>query len=108
WMDGIEGRFDLIVSNPPYVAEAEIAGLEPEVRRHEPRIALTPGGDGLDAYRRIADGALRLMAPGARLMVEIGPTQSHAVAAILAATGLRVTHVIPDLDQRPRVVIAEG
>ena len=108
WTEGIEGRFDLIVSNPPYVAEAEMAGLEPEVRGYEPRIALTPGGDGLGAYRRISAGVLGLMEPGARLMVEIGPTQSNEVAAILAAAGLRVTHVIPDLDQRPRVIIAEA
>lgn len=107
WTDGIQGSFDLIVSNPPYVAEAEIAGLEPEVREHEPRIALTPGGDGLEAYRRIAVGVRRLLAPGGRLMVEIGPAQSHAVAAILAGGGLRVMAVIPDLDQRPRVVIAQ-
>jgi release factor glutamine methyltransferase len=108
WMDGVGSRFDLIVSNPPYIAEAEIADLEPEVRGHEPRIALTLGGDGLGAYRRIAAGVLRLMAPRARLMVEIGPTQSHEVAAILAGAGLRVTHVIPDFDQRPRVMIADG
>ncbi len=106
WTEGIQGSFDLIVSNPPYVAEAEMAGLDPEVREHEPRIALTPGGDGLDAYRSIATGIRGLMAPGARLMVEIGPTQSHAVAAILAAGGLRVTAIIPDLDQRTRVVVA--
>ena len=107
WTDGIQGSFDLIVSNPPYVAEAEIAGLDAEVREHEPRIALTPGGDGLEAYRRIAVGVRRLLAPGGRLMVEIGPTQSHAVAAILAGGGLRVMGVIPDLDQRARVVIAQ-
>lgn len=107
WTDGISGSFGLVVSNPPYVAEAEIAELEPEVRAHEPRIALTPGGDGLGAYRRIAAGVRRLMAPGARLMVEIGPTQSHEVAAILAGAGLRVIQLVPDLDQRPRVLIAE-
>ena len=106
WTEGLAGSFDLVVSNPPYIAEAEIAALAPEVRDHEPRLALTPGGDGLGAYRRIAAGAGRLMAPGALLMVEVGPTQSMAVAAILADAGLCVTAVIPDLDGRARVVLA--
>lgn len=108
WTEDISGEFDLIVSNPPYIAEAEIAGLEPEVRDHEPRIALTPGGDGLGAYRRIALGVRRLMAPGALLMVEIGPTQYEAVAAIFAGAGLSVLRVLPDLDQRPRTILARA
>jgi release factor glutamine methyltransferase len=106
WWTGIEGRFDLIVSNPPYIAADEIPALAPEVRDHEPRAALTPGGDGLDAYRAIAAGTIRHLAPGGLLMVEIGPTQYHAVAAILAAAGLLVQAEIPDLDQRPRVIVA--
>ncbi len=108
WTDGVAGAFDLVVSNPPYIAEAEIASLAPEVRDHEPRIALTPGGDGLGAYRRIAAGAPGLMRSGALLMVEIGPTQSIDVAAILAGAGLLVTDIIPDLDQRPRLVLARA
>lgn len=108
WTDGVEGHFDLVISNPPYLAASEIADLEPEVRDHEPRIALTPGGDGLGAYRRIAAGAGRVMARDAWLMVEIGPTQSDAVAAILAGAGLSVLRVIPDLDQRPRVILARS
>ncbi len=108
WTEGVEGVFDLVVSNPPYIAEAEIASLEPEVRDHEPRTALTPGGDGLGAYRLIAGGVRRLMAPGALLMVEIGPAQSMAVAAILAGAGLCVTNVVPDLDQRARLVLARA
>ena len=106
WTDGLEGTFDLVVSNPPYLGEAEIAKLAPEVRDHEPRIALTPGGDGLGAYRRIAVGVCRLMTPRGRLMLEVGATQSMAVAAILADAGLLVTGVIPDLDGRARVVLA--
>jgi release factor glutamine methyltransferase len=108
WAEGVPGPFDLVVSNPPYLAAAEIEGLEPEVREHEPRIALTPGGDGLDAYRRIAAGVGRVMAPDAWLMVEIGPTQSDAVAAILAAAGMSILRVIPDLDHRPRVILARA
>jgi release factor glutamine methyltransferase len=106
WFAGVTGRYDLIVSNPPYLAEAEMAALAPEVRDWEPRGALTPGGDGLDAYRAIAAGAgARLMA-GGRLIVEIGPTQAAAVAALLVAQGFAAPEVRPDLDGRDRVVIA--
>lgn len=105
WFDGVEGMFDLIVANPPYIAEAEIAGLEPEVREHDPRIALTPGGDGLGAYRRIAQGIGPHLAPGGVLMVEIGPTQGAAVMALLEAAGLENVTLRPDMDGRARVVI---
>lgn len=108
WTDGIDDRFDLIVSNPPYIAEAEIAALEPEVREHEPRTALTPGGDGLGAYRRIAAGVDRVMEPGALVMVEIGPTQAGSVAAIMAAAGLEHVEIVRDLDERPRVIVSQG
>lgn len=106
WWDGLDESFDLIVSNPPYIAAAEIPDLAPEVRDHEPRAALTPGGDGLGAYRSIAAGATRHLSPGGLIMVEIGPTQYHEVAAILASAGLIVHAEIPDLDQRPRVIVA--
>lgn len=106
WFASVPGRFDLIVSNPPYIAESEMAGLAPEVRDWEPRSALTPGGDGLDAYRAIAAGAgLRLM-PGGRLLLEIGPTQGGAVSELLAAAGLDVVAIRHDLDGRDRVVEA--
>jgi hypothetical protein len=74
WFAGVEGRFDLIVSNPPYIAAADMPGLSPEVR-HDPAIALSPGGDGLDAYRAIAAGAGAHLAAGGRLLVEIGHEQ---------------------------------
>ena len=106
WYENISGRYDLIVSNPPYIAEAEMAGLSPEVLNHEPRAALTPGGDGLSPYEAIAAGARDHLEPDGMLMVEIGPTQSHAVSAILANAGLSVRAVIPDLDHRPRVIVA--
>ena len=106
WYARISGRFDLIVSNPPYIAEAEMRALSPEVLNHEPRAALTPGGDGLSAYKAIAGGARTHLEPDGLLMVEIGPAQSHAVSAILVNAGLTVQAVIPDLDQRPRVVVA--
>jgi release factor glutamine methyltransferase len=106
WFAGVNGRFDLIVSNPPYIAEAEMAGLAREVRDWEPRSALTPGGDGLAAYRAIAAGAgARLMA-GGRLLLEIGPTQGEAVSELLRAQGFDAPEIRRDLDGRDRVVIA--
>ena len=106
WFDGVAGRFDLIVSNPPYIAADEMAGLAPEVRDWEPRGALTDGGDGLSAYRAIAAGAAAHLAWGGRLLVETGATQAPAVTAIFSAAGLASVAVHPDLEGRERVVSA--
>src|SRR5690606_26756461 len=88
WLDGVPDRFDLIVSNPPYIAAEEMAGLAPEVRDHEPHGALTDGADGLTAYRVLAAQAPAALVPGGRLLVEIGPAQGRAVAALFSAAGL--------------------
>ena len=104
WLAGVEGQFDLIVSNPPYIAADEMPGLDPEVREHDPEIALTPGGDGLDAYRALVPAACARLASRGRLMVEIGPTQGQAVLALFEAAGLADITVLPDLDGRARVV----
>ena len=106
WFSAVTGRFDLIVSNPPYISADEMAGLSPEVRGHEPHLALTPEGDGLDAYRAIALGAPSRLMAGGRLMVEIGPTQAKAVSALFAAQGLVSLRCLPDLDGRDRVIVA--
>jgi release factor glutamine methyltransferase len=106
WWAAVSGTYDLIVSNPPYIAEDEMAGLAPEVRDWEPRLALTPGGDGLGAYRAIAAGLRRHLSPGGRAIVEIGPAQGAAVAALFQATGLAGVAVRPDLDGRDRLVLA--
>lgn len=106
WFSEVAGRFDLIVSNPPYIAAAEMAALSPEVRDWEPRGALTDEGDGLGAYRAIAAGAGAHLAPGGWLAVEIGPTQGAAVAALLAGAGMQAPGIRRDLDGRDRVVIA--
>jgi release factor glutamine methyltransferase len=106
WFSKVSGAFDLIVSNPPYIAADEMADLSPEVRDWEPHLALTPGGDGLDAYRVIAQGAGARLMPGGRILVEIGPTQGATVAALFAAAGLNDVRVLPDLDGRDRVVTA--
>ena len=105
WFAEVQGRFDLIVSNPPYIAQSEMAALSPEVR-HEPELALTPGSDGLDAYRAIAKGAPAHLAPGGRLIVEIGPTQAAAVTALFTAAGLQNPRTFCDLDGRDRCVLA--
>jgi release factor glutamine methyltransferase len=105
-LPGVTGAFDLIVSNPPYIAAEEMPELSPEVRDWEPHLALTPGGDGLDAYRAIARGAGARLMPGGRLLVEIGPSQGQAVAALFASSGLSDVRILPDLDGRDRVVAA--
>ncbi|MGL6209064.1 MAG: N5-glutamine methyltransferase family protein, partial [Paracoccaceae bacterium] len=106
WFHPVEQTFDLIVSNPPYIAADEMPHLAPEVREWEPHLALTPGGDGLDAYRAIAKGAGGHLTPQGRLLLEIGPTQGPAVTAILQAAGFSNVAVHPDLDGRDRVVAA--
>jgi len=108
WFSGVEGRFDLIVSNPPYIAADEMAGLQPEVRDWEPHLALSPGGDGLDAYRAIAAGAAARLMAGGRIVLEIGPTQGQAVSALFMAQGFERLRVLKDLDGRDRVVEAIG
>jgi release factor glutamine methyltransferase len=106
WFSAVEGRFDLIVSNPPYIAEAEMPGLAAEVRDWEPHLALTPGGDGLGAYRALAAGAGARLMNGGRLFLEIGPSQAAAVSGLLAAQGFVQIRTLADLDGRDRVVSA--
>lgn len=102
WLSGVEGRFDLVLCNPPYIAESELADLSPEVRLHEPRLALSPGGDGLAAYRAIAPALGDVMAPGGAALFEIGPTQADAVAEIFAAAGWAAPAALQDFDGRDR------
>lgn len=106
WYQNVSGQFDLIVSNPPYIAANEMADLQPEVRDHEPRMALTDEADGLSHYRTIIAGAPDYLTPGGSLMVEIGPTQAAAVAAMMRERGFDGIQVLPDLDGRDRVVSA--
>ena len=104
WFAPVRGSFDLIVSNPPYIAADEMAQLSPEVRLHEPRMALTDEADGLTHYRVIAAQSPGFLSPGGRLMVEIGPTQGPAVAGLLQAAGFQDVALRKDLDGRDRVV----
>ena len=101
----LSGPFDLIVSNPPYIRSADIAGLDREVREYDPPRALDGGPDGLAAYRVIAPDAARLLAPGGTLIVEAGYGQSGPIAELMSATGL--TPDVPpkaDLAGIPRAV----
>jgi release factor glutamine methyltransferase len=100
--------FDLVVSNPPYIAHHEFAALPPDVRDHEPRAALDGGPDGLDFYRRIAAGVGPFLKPGGRLLLEIGSTQEADVRAILAGRPeLEVGPTLKDLGKLPRVMTAK-
>ncbi len=102
-----DDRFDLIVSNPPYVAHDEFATLQAEVRDYEPRIALDGGPDGLDFYRRIAARVTEFLKEGGRLLLEIGSSQEQSVRAILSGQpGLEVGPTVKDLGRLPRVVTA--
>lgn len=97
-------RFDLIVSNPPYIAADEMDNLSPEVRDWEPEMALTPGGDGLDAYRVLAAQAGVFLQPQGRILLEIGPTQGPTVVALLETHGFQNLSIHQDFDGRDRVV----
>ncbi len=97
WGSALVGRFDLLVSNPPYIARGDIAALAPEVRAFDPRRALDGGPDGLDGYRAIAADARRLLAPGGALVVELGQGQLAAATALFAAAGLAPGAVRHDL-----------
>jgi release factor glutamine methyltransferase len=100
------GKFDLVISNPPYVVDDQVARLEAEVRNFEPLVALRGGPDGLDFFRRIAAGVKSQLERGSLLVLEVGAGQDSAVAAILAAAGMHPAAVIKDLDGIARVVTA--
>ena len=105
WAAGFgDQSFDLVVSNPPYIPSADIDGLDPEVRDHDPRLALDGGPDGLEAYRLLAPEIMRILKPGGVFAVEIGWDQGPAVQALFQAAGFTDVKVVKDLGDRNRVV----
>jgi release factor glutamine methyltransferase len=106
WFEGVQGSFDLIVANPPYIAMDEMAGLDRDVRDYDPHIALSPGGDGLDPYRVIAACVRRHLSPDGRLIVEIGYQQAVEVMQLFQNAGLSALRCHADLAGRDRVISA--
>lgn len=106
YLDGITGPFDLIVSNPPYVTDAEYADLAPEVHDFEPRSALAAGAEGLDDIAGVLRAALTHLAPGGRLLLEMGHQQSAAVTDLVAVHhGLHLVDIRNDLQGIARMAI---
>ncbi len=105
WYSEIEGRFDLIVANPPYLSEQDYRNAPAELAIWEPPCALTPGGGGLAAYERIAGGASCHLERNGRLVLEIGSGQFKGVAKILRRHSIQVEDVLDDLECRPRALI---
>ena len=105
WTAGLEeGGFDLVVANPPYVRTEELAALDPEVRDHEPRLALDGGEDGLRDYRVLGPEILRVLKPGGLFLVEIGDDQGAEVSALFHDAGAQGLGVLKDLCDKERVV----
>ncbi|HYN85165.1 MAG TPA: peptide chain release factor N(5)-glutamine methyltransferase [Pyrinomonadaceae bacterium] len=100
-----QARFDVVVSNPPYVRESQMSGLQREVRDFEPRVALTPGGDGLGVVRRLVGESARHLKTGGHLLFEIGFDQHEEVARMIDARVWTALETRPDLQSIPRVVV---
>ncbi len=106
WGAGLDGFWQLIVSNPPYITEAEIGDLAPEVARYDPRLALTAGSDGLEAYRKLLPQAARLLDRDGILALEVGRGQQEAVTALLVASGFTLLGRYRDLGGIERCLLA--
>ncbi|WP_424139285.1 peptide chain release factor N(5)-glutamine methyltransferase [Roseomonas chloroacetimidivorans] len=105
WAEALDCRFDLILSNPPYIESAAIPGLMPEVALHEPALALDGGPDGLDAYRALAGALPSLLAEEGRAVLELGQGQQPAVEALMRGAGLRSLACRADLGGIPRALV---
>ena len=105
WLTGVAETFDMIVSNPPYIAATALDALEPEVRLHDPARALVAGDDGLAAYRNLLPQAAKRVCPGGHVLMEIGADQAKEVTALGVAVGLHPLEVHLDLGGRDRVVV---
>lgn len=107
WFGSVHGRYDLIVSNPPYLAADEMDNVSPELRDHEPRMALTDEADGLTGYRILSSLGQQFLEPQGRLLAEIGWMQGLEVSALFIDAGWQNTRLLQDLDGRDRVIVAE-
>ena len=108
WFDKISGSFDIIVSNPPYISSREYAQLSAEVLKYDPKISLTLGGDGLEAYREILSQALEKLSKNGHIFLEIGYTQANAVGHLFKEAGFQQIKVHKDLGSRDRVISAKA
>lgn len=106
--ENIEGKYDIITSNPPYIKSDEFLTLMPEVRDHEPKLALEAGTDGLIYYKRIINALPEFLNPGGRVFFEIGYDQGKAVSGLLAKAGFCDIYVKKDLSGLDRVVCAKA
>ena len=107
WFDSLHGKFDLIISNPPYIGENELEGLEPDVIDYDPIIALTPGGDGLAPYRIIAAQAKDYLNENGRVIVEIGHLQGKDVKNLFLQAGFSGVQILQDLEGKDRAIVAK-
>jgi len=107
WFDSLHGKFDLIISNPPYIGENELNGLEPDVIDYDPMIALTPGGDGLAPYRIITGQAPNYLNENGRVIVEIGHLQGNDVKNLFLNAGFTDVQILQDLDGKDRAILAK-
>lgn len=108
WLAGLDGPFDLVVSNPPYIPTADIAGLDPEVREHDPQLALDGGASGLDAYRAIVAGLGEVLVSGGLVAFEFGIGQGPAIAALMMENGYRILEIRADLAGIDRAILCES
>jgi len=106
WCENIAGKFDLIVSNPPYISEYEMTNLSKDVLNWEPRIALTPEGDGLEAYKYILNGAKKLLKPNGKLILEIGYNKRDDVSNLLKSNNYKNITFIKDINNKDRIISA--
>ncbi|HEU4765883.1 MAG TPA: peptide chain release factor N(5)-glutamine methyltransferase [Pyrinomonadaceae bacterium] len=104
-LDPRDYQFDLVVSNPPYVSASALPGLQPEVRDHEPLVALSPGADGLTIIRRLIKETPPFLKPGGHLLMEIGFDQGEAVTELVKETSWQLLEIRPDLQGIPRIVV---
>ena len=107
WFEAIEGKFDLIISNPPYIGLSEINEISQEVLNHDPELALFAGSDGLGAYEQIIPQLTKFLNPGGTVVLEIGASQSDSVKALMNSSGLSEVITVKDLARKDRLVTAK-